>query len=69
MKTQAIEKQSLLVDAFETLLENLGMEKTIQVWQVLSSTRLDYLKIRQKLFAAKDIPSIYKQAKKFNRER
>jgi len=69
MKTQALEKQSLLEDAFETLLENLGLEKTIHVWQVLTSSRLDYLKIRQKLFAAKDLPSIYKQAKKFNRER
>lgn len=31
MKTQAIEKQSLLKNAFEVLLENLGEEKTIQV--------------------------------------
>ncbi|MGC1133976.1 MAG: hypothetical protein WA941_14225 [Nitrososphaeraceae archaeon] len=69
MKTQTVEKQSLLEDAFETLLENLGLEKTIQVWQVLTSSRLDYLKIRQKLFAARDLPSIYKRAKKFNRKK
>jgi hypothetical protein len=69
MKTKAVEKQSLLEDAFETLLENLGLEKTIQVWQVLTSSRLDYLKIRKKLFAAKDPSSIYKEAKKFNRKK
>ena len=67
MKTRAFDKQSLLESAFEILLENLGEEKTIQVWQVLTAPKLDYLKIRPKLFANKDISQIYKEAKKFNK--
>lgn len=67
MKTQAVDKQSLLESAFEILLENLGEEKTIQLWQVLTAPKLDYLKIRPKLFANKDISQIYKEAKKFNK--
>ncbi len=68
MKTQVVKKQSLLENAFEVLLENLGEEKTIQVWQVLTAPTLDYLKIRPKLFAGKDLSAIYKEAKKFNRK-
>ncbi|MGH7801281.1 MAG: hypothetical protein ACREOW_11760 [Thermodesulfobacteriota bacterium] len=68
MKTQAIEKQSLLENAFEVLLENLGEEKTIQVWQALTAPKIDYLKIRQRLFAGKDVSEIYKEARKFNRK-
>jgi hypothetical protein len=68
MKTQTVEKQSLLEDAFKTLLENLGTEKTIRVWQVLTSSKQDYLKIRPKLFAGKDLSAIYKEAKRFNRK-
>ena len=67
MKTQTIKQQSLLTNAFEVLLANLGPEKTTQVWRVLTSSSADYLKIRPKLFAGKTISSIYKAAKKFNK--
>jgi len=63
MKTQAIKKQSLLENAFEVLLENLGEEKTIQVWQALTAPKIDYLKIRHRLFAGKGVSEIYKEAR------
>jgi len=66
MKIQT-EQKSLLIDAFEVLLANLGPEKTTKLWQVLTSSRGDYLKIRPKLFAGKSVPFLYKEAKKFNK--
>ena len=62
-------KQSLLADAFEVLLNNLGPEKTVELWRIFISSEDDYLKIRSKIFASKNIPSIYTEAEKFNRRR
>jgi len=62
-------KQSLLADAFEVLLDNLGPEKTAELWRIFISPEDDYLKIRSRIFADKNISSIYGEAKKFNRRR
>lgn len=63
----ATNQQSLLTSAFEVLLKNLGPQKTIQIWQVLAPPFGDYTKERERLFAGKDVSTIYKEAKKFNR--
>jgi len=60
--------KSLLTDAFEALLEKLGPEKAIQVWQILVPPYGDYTKLRQKLFAGKDTETLDREAKKFNRK-
>lgn len=60
--------QSLLTDAFEALLEKLGPEKAIQIWQILVPPHGDYTKLRQKLFAGKDIETLDQEIRKFNRE-
>lgn len=67
MKTAA-EQRSLLADAFEVLLEKFGPRKTTQLWQILAMPRGDYAKTRRKLFAGKDVNTIYRDAKKFNRK-
>lgn len=67
MKNIIAEKQSLLADAFEILLKNLGPQKTTQLWQIFVSSKTDYLKIKPTIFIGKNISSIYKEAEKFNR--
>ena len=65
---QVHKKQSLLTTAFEVLLNNLGPQKTSQIWQILTPLRGDYILERQKLFKGKTVDSLYKQAKKFTRK-
>ena len=60
--------KSLLTDAFEALLEKLGPEKAIQIWQILVPPHGDYTKARKKLFAGKDAETLDREAKKFNRK-
>jgi len=68
MRIQAIKNQSLLTTAFEVLLNNLGPEKTRQLWHLLTPSKIEYLRIRQKLFKGKGVDSLYKEAKKFNKK-
>jgi activator of 2-hydroxyglutaryl-CoA dehydratase len=68
MKTTT-NQQSLLANAFEVLLKNLGPQKTVQLWQVLATPYGDYLAEREKLFAEKDITALYEGAKQFNRDK
>lgn len=60
-------KQSLLSTAFEVLLNNLGPQKTSQLWQILTPLGGDYLRDRQKIFKGETITSLFKAAKKFNK--
>lgn len=60
-------QQSLLTDAFKAILEKMGPEKAARVWQVLTPSSGDYLKIRHKLFAGKGIVELGRGIKKFNR--
>mgnify|MGYP001607519563 CR=1 FL=1 len=62
------EQHSLLVDAFEVLLKKFGPRKTTQLWQILATPRSDYVKLRRKIFAGKDVAILYGEAKKFNRK-
>jgi hypothetical protein len=68
MKTQITRDQSLLNTAFEVLLLNLGPQKTSQLWHLLIPSKTDYTYVRQKLFKGKNIDSLYKEAKKFDRK-
>lgn len=68
MKIQLNKNQSLLSTAFEVLLNNLGPQKTSQLWQILTPLRENYTLERQKLFKGKSITSLYKEAKKFNKK-
>lgn len=68
MKTQATKNQSLLATAFEVLLDNLGPQKTSQLWHLLAPSKIEYTKIRHKLFEGKSVESLYKEAGKFNRK-
>lgn len=61
-------KQSLLSTAFEVLLNNLGPQKTSQLWQILTPLGGNYLSDRQKIFKGKTVNYLYKQAKRFNRK-
>lgn len=67
MSVQVNRQQSLLTTAFEVLLKNLGPQKTSQLWQILTPLEGDYLSDRQKLFKGKDLASLYKAAKRFNK--
>jgi hypothetical protein len=60
-------KQSLLADAFEALLDKLGPEKAIQVWQILVPGQGDYKSLRKKLFAGKSNAVLDREIRKFNR--
>ncbi len=60
--------QSLLTTAFEILLNNLGPQKTSRLWQILTPLRENYTVERQKIFKGKNLISLYKKAKKFNKE-
>lgn len=68
MKIQLNKNQSLLSSAFEVLLNNLGPQKTSQLWQILTPLRENYTAERQKLFKGKSITNLYKEAKKFNKK-
>ena len=68
MRIQTTKDQSLLTTAFEVLLHNLGPQKTSQLWRLLIPSKTDYTSIRQKLFKRKNIDSLYKEAKSFNKE-
>lgn len=67
MSIQIDKQQSLLTDAFEVLLRNLGPQKTSQLWQMLTPVAGDYLRERQKIFKGKTITNISKEAAKFNK--
>ena len=66
-RTQITKNQSLLTTAFDVLLRNLGPQKTSQLWHLLTPAKTEYTKIRHKLFKGKSVESIYKEAKKFNK--
>ena len=68
MKTQTTRDQSLLTTAFDVLLRNLGPQKTSQLWRLLIPSKTDYTYVRQKLFKGKNIDSLYKEAKSFNKK-
>lgn len=68
MGIQIDKKQSLLSNAFEILLRNLGSQKTSQLWQILTPLKENYLSERQKLFKGKSVNSLYQKAKKFNKK-
>ena len=68
MRIQTTKNQSLLNTAFEVLLHNLGPQKTSQLWHLLIPSKTDYTNIRQKLFKEKNIDSLYKEAKSFNKK-
>ena len=52
----------------EVLLRHLGPQKTAELWQVISVSGEDYLKIRKQLFVGKNVHSIFTEAKRFNRK-
>ncbi|MDP2704622.1 MAG: hypothetical protein Q8P01_05470 [bacterium] len=60
--------QSILADAFQVLLDELGPQKTTELWQVLVSPKKNYAEIRKGLFGDKKVDDIYGEAKKFNRK-
>lgn len=68
MSIQTTKQQSLLTDAFEVLLRNLGPQKTNQLWQILTPLGGDYLRERQKIFKGQTITSLFKAAKKLNKK-
>ncbi len=68
MSIQIDKQQSLLTDAFEVLLRNLGPQKTSQLWQMLTPLGGNYLRERQKMFKGKTITSLFNEAKRFNRK-
>ncbi len=68
MNMQVSKNESLLADAFEVLMRNLGPEKTAQLWQILVPSKASYTDIRQKIFQGENLESIYKKAKRFNRK-
>lgn len=61
-------RKSLLTDAFEALLEKLGPEKAIQIWQILVPPHGDYTRLRKKLFAGKDADTLDREIRKFSRK-
>lgn len=61
-------KQSLLTNAFEILMRNLGPQKVTQLWQILTPLGGDYVSERRTLFKGKSVTSLYKQSKKFNKK-
>ena len=62
-----VKEKPLLQNAFEILMKELGPQKTTELWRILSSSKIDYLKTREKLFKGKSLAKLYKEAKKFNR--
>ncbi len=69
MKTAIATKNgSLLTTAFEILLRQLGPQRTNRLWQILTPSKIDYTKVRQKLFNGKNVETLYKEAKEFNKK-
>ncbi len=62
-------KQSLLTEAFEVLLDRLGAKKAAQVWRILIPPHGDYLEIRKKIFAGIDSKTLDREIRKFNRRK
>lgn len=60
--------QSLLADAFQVLLDELGPQKTTELWQVLVSPKKDYAEIRKELFGDKKASNLYEGVRRFNRK-
>lgn len=52
MTNTKIEEKTLLYSAIDILLKNLGLRKTTQLWQILTTSKINYLKIRHKFFSA-----------------
>ena len=67
-KTITHKSSSILAEAMDVLLEHLGPHKTAELWQVMSAPGGDYLKLRKQLFAGKDVHTIFREAKRFNRK-
>ena len=67
MKNASVKEKPLLQTAFEILIKELGPQKTTQLWRILGISKIDYLKIRYKLFKDKSLTKLYQEAKKFNR--
>jgi len=67
MKNASVKEKPLLQTAFEILIKELGPQKTTQLWRILGISKIDYLKIRDKLFKGKSLTKLYQEAKKFNR--
>lgn len=61
-------KQSLLTNAFEILMHNLGPQKATRLWQVLTPLGGNYVTERKGLFKGKSVSSLHKQSQKFNRK-
>ena len=69
IKNKTPNKESLLDEAYNALLDRLGAEKTLQVWQLLMPPpNGDYLRERKDIFAGKSVDEIYREARKFNRK-
>lgn len=66
MRQQVTKNGSLLTTAFEILLRQLGAQKTNRLWQILTPSKIDYMKVRQELFKGKDVEILYKEAAEFN---
>lgn len=67
MKNTSVKEKPLLQTAFEILIKELGPQKITQLWRTLGVSKIDYLKIRDKLFEGKSLIKLYKEVKKFNR--
>ena len=69
IKNKTPNKESLLDEAYNALLDRLGAEKTLQVWHLLMPPpSSDYLRERKDIFAGKSVDEIYREARKFNRK-
>jgi len=67
MKNTGLKEKPLLQNAFEIWFRELGPRKTIQLWQILTLQKEDYLTIRHKIFRKKSLKQLYQEAKKFNK--
>jgi len=66
MKNTKIKEKPLLQSAFEVLLREFGPEKTTKLWRLFTGKKIDYLKIRKKIFKNKSLNKIFQEAQKFN---
>jgi hypothetical protein len=66
MKITKIKEKPLLQSAFEVLLREFGPEKTAKLWRLFIGKKIDYLKIRKKVFNNKSLNKIFQEAQKFN---
>jgi hypothetical protein len=60
--------QTLLREAFDALLQSLGADKTMRVWQALVPGGSNYIKERKNLFAKKTVAELYREARVFNKK-